>query len=153
MLHVPCFADNDPGVPVYFVYSCGDGNILQHDPWKLDKPAVDLNKIISRKNDMRVRHNLLLRLLLPPTCRGQNVLSIPSVLKLLWIKVRKEKTVNICSGFSVQFSNILDDHNNIFRTSSPEVRSAGNQISQSLHSVMKMGECYFFSGSCTATEQ
>ncbi len=46
---------------MYFVYSCGDGNILQHDPWKLDKPAVDLNKIISKKNDTRVRHNYRLR--------------------------------------------------------------------------------------------
>lgn len=39
----------------YHVYSCGDGNVLEHVPQKLDREAVSVSKLISEQNpDYRV---------------------------------------------------------------------------------------------------
>ncbi|CAH1777523.1 unnamed protein product [Owenia fusiformis] len=36
----------------YFVYSCGDGVILQHDPYKLQEQAHNINDLIQQTNDI-----------------------------------------------------------------------------------------------------
>ena len=48
------FTENELGNPVFFLYSCGDGTVLQHDPYKFDKPANDVNKTICKQNGIQV---------------------------------------------------------------------------------------------------
>lgn len=38
----------------YLLYSCGDGNVLQHNPNKLDKDAVDLSSLLKEANGPNV---------------------------------------------------------------------------------------------------
>ncbi len=46
--HVPGVTDSDH--PQYMLYSCGDGNVLQHNAARLEQDAVDISQIIRKTN-------------------------------------------------------------------------------------------------------
>ena len=48
------FSEKTGSNAAYYVYSCGDGVVNMHDPYKLNNDAVKINEHIAKTNNLEV---------------------------------------------------------------------------------------------------